>query len=219
MIYVQVGNSLNFKFPGQSSPEDAINLSSWDTFFVTRLFKNVDDERSVRHVSKLLTYPLTIASVLCPFGPHRPNTTGLTLEGEKSLAALRYTIEKVEKAPKGSDEATIKQKIRVFVLGARAEAQLPPYSYLQLCYLLPNVSFQIHFIGPEALPPTGVPEKRDYEALEENYGKELDWLLQPTLNPFRSLKADLNLQDVRMTMNANHGIMGIRGKRYEIRPQ
>ncbi|KAJ9055952.1 translational activator for mitochondrial COX1 [Entomophthora muscae] len=281
-----------FKFPGPSFVEAATNLASWDTFFVTRNFKSIDDERSVRHVSKLLTYPLTIGSILHPFGPHRPGTTGLTLEGSKSLAALQYTMEKEEPAPKGSVEGKIKQQIRIFILGARAEAQLPPYSYLQLCYLFPNVAFQIYFVGPEALPPSGVPEKvvfnshlsfnyctglfhevyhqavpfdpyhdvffmfspgisypftqqlwhqtlnllletkcaiftsgydevdlkNDSEALEKNFGKEMDWLLKPTLNPFRSLKADLNLQDVRMTLNANHGIMGIRGKRYEVRP-
>lgn len=279
-----------FNFPKALGPESTVNLTSWDTFFVTRGFKGVDDARSVRHVSKLLTYPLTIASALHSFGPHRPGSKGLTIEGVKSLTALQYTMDKEEYTYHKKQKELIKQQIRVFILGARAEAQLPPYAYLQLCYLFPNVSFQLYFVGPEAIPPVGVPEKlainphlsfnylsglfhekyheiipfdpyhdvfflfspglaypytqplweptikllletkcpifitgyddadlsQDAEILKSNYKDDLDWLLHPSENPFRSLKADLNLQDVRLTLQANHGIMAVRGKRYEV---
>ncbi|KAI9295503.1 hypothetical protein K502DRAFT_324297 [Neoconidiobolus thromboides FSU 785] len=278
-------NFPEFKFPTVLGPEATINLTSWDTFFVTRNFKAVDEARQARHVSKILTYPLTIASCIHPFGPHRPGKQGLSYEGQRSMAAIHYTMEQHINNMKAE-----KEQMRIFILGARAEGQLPPYAYLQLCYLFPNLSFSLHFIGPETAPPPGVPNKvpinphlsfnyftgkfheyykeaipfdpyrdvfflfhpgigypltkegwkpslellletkcpifitgydsndinNDVNVLKEEYKDEIDWLLEPKLNPFRSLKADLNLQDIRMTLNANHSIMGIRGKRYEI---
>lgn len=44
--------------------EERVNLSNWDTFYYTRQFQHLEQGQAQRHVSKLLTYPLTIASVL-----------------------------------------------------------------------------------------------------------------------------------------------------------
>lgn len=41
--------------------------------------------------------------------------------------------------------------MRIFILGARAEAQLPGHVWKQLQFLFPEQSFEIHFIGPECL--------------------------------------------------------------------
>jgi len=46
---------------------------------------------------------------------------------------------------------------------------------------------------------------------------EYDWLLTPGENPFRSLKRDINANDVRDSIFSNWGIFGIRGKKYEIK--
>ena len=40
--------------------------------------------------------------------------------------------------------------MRLFILGARAESQLPGYVWKQLQYLFPTESFEIIFIGPES---------------------------------------------------------------------
>jgi splicing suppressor protein 51 len=41
--------------------------------------------------------------------------------------------------------------INIYLVGARAEATLPPHIWLQLAYLFPATPFHIHFIGPDAL--------------------------------------------------------------------
>lgn len=46
----------------------------------------MDTERSRRHASKLLTYPLTIGSVLHQHSPLTLNNQRLTSEGSRSLA-------------------------------------------------------------------------------------------------------------------------------------
>jgi len=66
--------------------EAAINFSSWDTFFFTRNFPSIDSDRAVRHVSKVLTYPITIASVLHQNGPYTPANSRITREGQRSMA-------------------------------------------------------------------------------------------------------------------------------------
>lgn len=40
--------------------------------------------------------------------------------------------------------------MRLFILGARAESQLPGHVWKQLQYLFPNQKFDIIFIGPES---------------------------------------------------------------------
>lgn len=185
------------------------------------------------------------------------------------------------------------ETINVYVVGARAEASLPQYIWLQLAYLFPHTPFHVHFIGPDTLPAgqesyteslnerlmftydnslyhdyhekidkfdpytdlfflfspgighataregwkmsiekaletkcpifiTGydkVDVETDIEAVEQDYQGEFDWVLNPTENQFSSLKRDVNLMDIRQTINANWGIWGIRGKRYDVTHQ
>lgn len=189
--------------------------------------------------------------------------------------------------------------LRIYIIGARAEASLPPHIWLQLAHLFPQTPFHVYFIGPEAIParevPTGEPGEpfstsldtrltftydpslyhdyhdrlggansfdpyrdvfflfspgfaqppardvwqpsvarlletkcavfatgfdeedvnRDIKAFEQ-YQMEYDWILKPGENRFRSLKRDVNLEDVRQQIFANWGIWGFRGKRYEV---
>ncbi|ORY86195.1 zinc-finger of mitochondrial splicing suppressor 51-domain-containing protein [Protomyces lactucae-debilis] len=141
-----------FNFPGRQDVEEAINMSNWDGFLYTRQFNAVNAERSIRHVSKLLTYPLTIASVLHQGSPYRKR---LTREGLRSLSALRATLHPAVSAGATSENLLAEGRpFRIFILGARAESSLPGDVWMQgLPYIFPDVSFHVHFIGPEAILP------------------------------------------------------------------
>ncbi|KAG0140747.1 hypothetical protein CROQUDRAFT_99684 [Cronartium quercuum f. sp. fusiforme G11] len=144
-----------FDFPGCQPYEEAITLANWDLFLYTRGFRSIDDDRSRRHVSKLLTYPISIGAVLHEFSPYSTRNQRLTTEGYRSLTALRQSLH----PPMGVNTAQVLGRatnpIRVFVLGARAESSLPPTVWAQLPFLFPSpdVSFQIFFIGPEVHLP------------------------------------------------------------------
>jgi hypothetical protein len=71
--------------PYESSP----SFTSWDTLFFTRDFKSINTDRSLRHVTKLLTYPITIGAVLHQNGPFTRGGEGrVTREGSRSFAGL-----------------------------------------------------------------------------------------------------------------------------------
>ncbi|PLW09822.1 hypothetical protein PCANC_18305 [Puccinia coronata f. sp. avenae] len=146
---------LEFDLPDCQPYEEAITLANWDLLLYTRGFRSIDDDRARRHVSKLLTYPMTIGSILHEFSPYSTRNQRLTLEGYRSLTALRQSLH----PPLGTNTAQVLGRtinpIRVFILGARAESSLPPAVWSQLPYLFPSpdVSFQIYFIGPEVILP------------------------------------------------------------------
>ncbi|CAG8459141.1 6133_t:CDS:2, partial [Dentiscutata heterogama] len=232
---------------GSQPLDEEINLLNWDTYLYTRGFPSIDLDRSLRHVSKVLTYPITIASVLHQNGPYTLRNR-LTTEGLKSLTALRTTLH-----PKQTsiDIKTLRpgETVRIFIIGARAEAQLPLHLYTQLSYLFPTITFHFHFVGPESLPRGTEPYTthfnhylsftwknslyHDYHDTiypfdpycdafflfnpEEDDTFEFDWILEPGENEFKSLRRDIDIQDVRIGVYPNWGIFGIRGKRYDIR--
>ncbi|KAJ1895031.1 translational activator for mitochondrial COX1 [Coemansia sp. IMI 209127] len=140
-----------FEFPSAQLPEVVVNFSDWDTFMYTRSFTNINSDRSIRHVSKVLTYPNTIAATLHQYSPFTLRS-GLTPEGLKSMTALRATIKEHDLARSDKELVMQQMPLRIFVLGARAEALLPPHLYLQLSYLLPNSPIHIYFVGPECIP-------------------------------------------------------------------
>lgn len=150
------GRPMNeFDLPGCQPYEEAITLSNWDLFLYTRGFRSIDEDRSRRHISKLLTYPISIGAVLHEFSPYSTRNMRLTTEGYRSLTALRQSLH----PPLGVNTAQVLGRtlnpIRIFILGARAESSLPPAVWAQLPFLFPSpdVSFQIFFIGPEVLLP------------------------------------------------------------------
>ncbi|CAG8496399.1 8803_t:CDS:2 [Paraglomus brasilianum] len=298
-------NLREFEFPGAQPYDIEVNMANWDVFLYTRDFPTTDSERSLRHVSKVLTYPITIAAVLHKHGPFTLKNR-LTPEGLKSLLALRSTLYPMQEN-RDIKHLRPAEIMRIFIVGSRAEGYLPTYIYLQLSHLFPMTAFHIYFIGPQALPPRhtqpftqhlnqrlsfswsnltyhdhhdslypfdpymdvfflfspgfGQPDGKlswakslkkilgtkcavfitgydakdmadDVRALEaeewpvdeeaeinESSKKKLeyDWLLTPGENPFRSLKRDINANDVRDSIFSNWGIFGIRGKKYEIK--
>ncbi|KAI9791393.1 MAG: translational activator for mitochondrial COX1 [Peltula sp. TS41687] len=143
-----------FEYAGPQMEEALVNLSNWDTFLYTREFEAVNEERSLRQVTRLLTYPITIGSVLTEFSPYNIRRGGrLTPEGLKSFSALRYSLHPARDGS-GPDVKGIRPKpppMRIFVLGARAESSLPREVWVQLPYMFPRVSFHIILIGPEAM--------------------------------------------------------------------
>lgn len=159
-----------FNFATDQTKDAALNFANWDTFFFTRSFFSMDSIFNMAHVTKILSYPLTIGSVLHKYSPYLLKPKGpVTLEGLKSIAALRYTM-----YPElGS---TIRDRpMRMFIVGARAESQLPGHVWKQLCYLFPDVDFEIHFIGPES---NYNKDKHQYEMSSRPIAKRFDYDLK-----------------------------------------
>ena len=67
--------------------EALVNMTNWDTYLYTREYEAMNDERSLRQATKLLTYPVTVASILHELSPYNIRRGGrLTTEGLKSLS-------------------------------------------------------------------------------------------------------------------------------------
>jgi len=76
-----------FEYPGPQLDEILVNMTSWDTFLYTRQFEAINADRSMRQATRLLTYPLSIGSVLHELSPYNIRRGGrLTTEGLKSLS-------------------------------------------------------------------------------------------------------------------------------------
>ncbi|KAI0460701.1 PXA domain-containing protein [Xylaria acuta] len=143
-----------FEYAGPQMEEAVVNMTNWDTFLYTREFEAINADRSMRQVTRLLTYPLTIGSILHELSPYNIRKDGrLTPEGLKSLSALRYTLH----PPRTGGGVGIRDlrpeapPVRLFILGARAESSLPRNVWVQLAHLFPRGKFHLVFIGPESM--------------------------------------------------------------------
>ncbi|KAA1474859.1 hypothetical protein DENSPDRAFT_804818 [Dentipellis sp. KUC8613] len=169
-----------FELPGPQDTEAAISFANWDIFWYTRNFPSMDTERSRRHASKLLTYPITIGSVIHQWSNLTVSNQRLTPEGSRSLAALRYTLHGETGTPETEEASVTKPQMRIFILGARAESSLPPHVWEQLCMLFPAAMFHLYFIGPQvslpkpanAAPPP--PPKAEKDATSTGQKPEAD---------------------------------------------
>lgn len=161
-------NFPEFNFPGPQDFNRALNFSNWDTFLYTRSFYSMDTEFQLAAITKMLSYPITMGSVLHQFSPYSFEPKGpVTLEGMKSLAALRYTL-----YPADSLTSSLKDRpLRFFIVGARTESQLPAHAWKQLNYLFPETAIDIHFIGPESYFN---PEKQQIEISETPIVQRVD---------------------------------------------
>lgn len=160
-----------FEYPGPRIEEALVNMTNWDTYLYTREYEAINAMRSMRQVTRLLTYPITIASVIHELSPYNIRRGGrLTTEGLRSLSgnlpifyfsenllilrlALRYTL---HPPPSGSgpDIKGLRPKpppARIFVLGARAESSLPREVWIQLSWLFPRQAIHLILIGPESM--------------------------------------------------------------------
>jgi splicing suppressor protein 51 len=118
--------------------EQMVNLTNWDTYLYTRSYEAINTDRPLRQVTKMLTYPVTIASVIHEFSPYHIRQGGrLTAEGLRSFAALRYTLHPPRPGA-GMDVKGIRLSpppVRIFCLGARAESSLPREVWIQLAHM------------------------------------------------------------------------------------
>ncbi|EGV66844.1 translational activator for mitochondrial COX1 [Yamadazyma tenuis] len=138
-----------FVFPGAQEHDFMTSLSNWDSFFYTRDFNPMNTEFNMAAATKVLTYPITIASVLHRLTPYFLQPKGpLSLEGLKSVAALKYSLYPPYQKHEGANVYK-ERPIRIFIVGAKMEAMLPGYVWKQFGYLFPESKFEFHFIGPE----------------------------------------------------------------------
>ncbi|KAH9222687.1 zinc-finger of mitochondrial splicing suppressor 51-domain-containing protein [Leptodontidium sp. 2 PMI_412] len=298
-----------FEYPGDQIEEAMVNMTNWDTFLFSREFQAINDERSLRQATRLLTYPVTVGSILHELSPYSIKREGrLTVEGLKSLSALRYSLHP-PRSGGGPDVKGLRPTpppMRIFILGARAESSLPREVWVQLTHLFPRVAFHLVFIGPESManrdaefplpertpsnpygaivedritnslkistyveyyhtlheaghfypydpyfdcfmlfhPGLGHPAssheweetipqlletkvpilvtgytqydmERDIDWVKQKVGGEMDMLMEPGENRFRSLRWDLNDLDPQDISCGNWGVWAFRGKRYE----
>lgn len=78
-----------FEYPADQIEEAMVNMTNWDTFLYSRDFRAINDERSLRQATRLLTYPVTIGSILHELSPYNIKQGGrLTTEGLKSLSGM-----------------------------------------------------------------------------------------------------------------------------------
>lgn len=163
-----------FSYPGPQDDNFVVNMTNWDTFLYTREFDAINHDRSLRQVTRMLTYPLTVGSILHELSPYSVRKGGrLTVEGLKSATgeipmhsfssethqtdqvalALRYTLHP-PKTGEGVDIQGLRLKappVRLFILGARAESSLPREVWLQLSHIFPRSLIHLIFIGPESM--------------------------------------------------------------------
>ena len=78
-----------FQYAGSQMEEALVNMTNWDTFLYTRNFNAINDDRSMRQATRLLTYPLTIGSIVHELSPYGIQSGGkLTPEGIKSFSGM-----------------------------------------------------------------------------------------------------------------------------------
>lgn len=78
-----------FEYAGPQMEEAVVNMTNWDTLLYTRNFEAINSDRSMRQATRLLTYPVTIGSVLhelSPYGIRKGER--LTAEGLKSISGM-----------------------------------------------------------------------------------------------------------------------------------
>ncbi len=80
-----------FEYPGPQIEEALANMTNWDTYMYSREFRANNDPRSMRQATRLLTYPMTIGSILHELSPYNIRRGGrLTTEGLKSLSGTYF---------------------------------------------------------------------------------------------------------------------------------
>lgn len=141
-----------FQFGEDQLPEAVVNLSNWDAFMYSRRYSAINEDRSMRHATRLLTYPVTVGSVLHDLSPYNVRNR-LTTEGLKSFSALRYSLHP-PRTGGGTDIKGLRPTppaMRLFILGARAESSLPRNAWMELAHLFPESRLHLVFIGPESM--------------------------------------------------------------------
>lgn len=78
-----------FDYAGPQLEQAMVNMTNWDTFLYTRNFNAINSDRSMRQATRLLTYPVTVASILHELSPYGlREDSRLTPEGLKSFSGM-----------------------------------------------------------------------------------------------------------------------------------
>ena len=79
-----------FEYPGPQMEEALVNMTNWDTYLYSREYRAINEERSLRQATRLLTYPLTIGSIVSELSPYgMKGDKRITYEGLRSLSGMR----------------------------------------------------------------------------------------------------------------------------------
>lgn len=75
------------ELPEHQLDDAMVNMTNWDTFMYTREFNAINSDQSMRQITRLLTYPITVGSVLHELSPYSLKAgERLTVEGLKSFS-------------------------------------------------------------------------------------------------------------------------------------
>jgi splicing suppressor protein 51 len=94
-----------YDYPKPHIEEAKLNFANWDTLLFTRGFDAVNDERHLRQLTKTLTYPMTIGTVLHEQAPYTLKNKRLTVEGLKSFSGMIFFYSMV--LPDVADEYSV----------------------------------------------------------------------------------------------------------------
>ncbi|KIM61930.1 hypothetical protein SCLCIDRAFT_1215545, partial [Scleroderma citrinum Foug A] len=119
-----------FQLPGPQVYEEAMSFANWDLFWYTRGFPSMDTERSKRHARKLLTYPLTIGSVLHQNSGLTLNNQRVSLEGSRSLAVT-------QPVPQSSSSSPLSNTTQQTEVNAEEASEYVPNLYGVPSYTIP----------------------------------------------------------------------------------
>jgi splicing suppressor protein 51 len=164
-------------FPGRQNAENVLNFSSWAHLFHTRSFMKplLKSPVAQRNISRYLTYPYTIASILYnPFtysDTKQNSDSSVTDYGMHILSPLSHGIQNTVKNASNEHKlfksdldrisftseptapSIIGDPYRIFIVGAAHENQLPSFVWEQISNSFPGVPLRLYFIGPETVPP------------------------------------------------------------------
>lgn len=80
-----------FEYPGPQMEEAMVNMTNWDTYLYSRDYRAINEERPLRQVTRLLTYPVTIGSIIHQLSPYDMSKSGrYTMEGMKSFSGVYH---------------------------------------------------------------------------------------------------------------------------------
>lgn len=78
--------------PESQMEEAMVNMTNWDTLMYTRGFDAVNSDRSMRQITRLLTYPITVGSILHELSPYSIRSgERMTVEGLKSFSGMFFS--------------------------------------------------------------------------------------------------------------------------------
>lgn len=168
--------------------EIAVSMADWDSYLYTQEYRAVDSDRSQRHLTAQLTYPMTINSIIHEHSPyHQRKSNRITNEGLRSFTALRHSLHPFKDHRSGGLLKYARPRpppTRIFILGARSECALNADIWNQLpnAYLDNHMHIDLNLIGPETFIPQGI------QFPERKAGNPFGGYTEDRINPDKMMK-------------------------------